>query len=87
MIDAQNQWDEMLGAVAAQIPPAPIHQPENDLRPDPAKLFAYIRDLDDRTKAIERWIRKIDPTFSGPLEIALVQSAKIVQGFSDVNHG
>jgi hypothetical protein len=53
----------MISEAAAQMPPPPLNQPENELRPDPAKLRARIEFLEMRLEALERWAIAMNPTF------------------------
>ena len=42
---------------------APIQQPENVLKPDPAMLRHQIAMLEIRLAALEKWAAKMNPTF------------------------
>lgn len=58
-----EDFNALIFGAAAQIPPAPLVQPENELKPDPAKLRARIEYLEMRLAAVEQWAMKMNPTF------------------------
>lgn len=58
---SQEQWDAMLRGVAAQIPEkdgATFTAPENDLRPDPARLAQEMRLLTHRLLCVETFLQR-----------------------------
>jgi hypothetical protein len=58
-----EDFNALLSSAAAQMPPAPLVQPENELKPDPAKLRSRIEYLEMRLAVVEQWAKKMNPTF------------------------
>jgi hypothetical protein len=58
-----EDFNDMISQAANQMPPATVFQPENELKPDPARLRARIDYLEMRLSAVEKWAKKMNPTF------------------------
>jgi hypothetical protein len=53
----------MITAAAVDMPPPPLLQPENDLKPDPSRLRARLDYLELRVDTLEKWASAMNPTF------------------------
>ena len=52
-----DEFERLIFGAAAQIPAAPLVQPENDLKPDPALLRHRLDMLQARLELLEQWAK------------------------------
>jgi len=58
-----EEYNKRISGAAVHMPPPPVIQLENELKPDPARLRARLDYLELRVETLEKWAKAMNPTF------------------------